>query len=607
MKKHIGAWVSSAALLLSLLTTTAIGVGASGGKSSDGYEASKGTPIIDGTIDEAWAATPQYDLSVVLNAAGTAASQETNRVAGTYFKMLWDEGHIYYLVHVKDSTSIQGTIGSPVWNPQVMDFINLFMQLPGQSGNARTWAVFGPAEAKMGNNPYMAAPGTLPDHSDYTVVKTADGYNLEWAIAKTVLGAETPDFKVDDVVKANVFYRDSISGTIKSGSNAGTMQADYMVSWSEQTEAADGSGMNNATWSFQDIALVAKASLPSEPSSSEPSSSEPASSEPESSAPASSEPASSEPSTGGERPETPLDPNLPQFGYGTPTIDAKLDDVWKAAPEHLLEAISTSDGLGQSNEAEGTYYKLLWDEDNLYFLVYVFDYSNFPGDGIDIFFREQNLPEWLPDVIPGSEEGKIPNPGKTCLITSMNIKRDSTQVDLWQNGKSLGTLPCSVRVREDGWVAELALPRDRGANTVMTTPFQKGDQIQVNVCYSDDNTGEPYLNPGITRAYFISWAKMYPDEGGYKWWSAPRSLPVVQLNKEGNAVDPGTPSDPSSTPSTPGESSSTPESSSDPDKGESETDNVATGEPLYALWLVAGLAIISAMALVVTKRNSVKN
>ena len=73
---------------------------------------------------------------------------------------------------------------------------------------------------------------------------------------------------------------------------------------------------------------------------------------------------------------------------GTPTVDADVDDLWaKAAWIH----VDLPDGGGTPNTASTLRVKLMWDEENLYFLADVFDDEYYPnGDIVEIYLDEAN-------------------------------------------------------------------------------------------------------------------------------------------------------------------------------------------------------------------------
>ena len=73
---------------------------------------------------------------------------------------------------------------------------------------------------------------------------------------------------------------------------------------------------------------------------------------------------------------------------GTPVIDGEVDEAWNnAAWIH----VDQPDGGGTPNTASTLRVKLMWDEENLYFLADVFDDEYYPnGDIVEIYLDEAN-------------------------------------------------------------------------------------------------------------------------------------------------------------------------------------------------------------------------
>lgn len=85
MKKKLAAIIFTALMMLSL-ALPALAVSAT---------ADKGTPVIDGVIDEVWSRTQSFPVDQLKDGSDTGLKAE--------FKMLWDESYLYFLLVVTDS------------------------------------------------------------------------------------------------------------------------------------------------------------------------------------------------------------------------------------------------------------------------------------------------------------------------------------------------------------------------------------------------------------------------------------------------------------------------------------------------------------------------
>lgn len=81
-----------------------------------------------------------------------------------------------------------------------------------------------------------------------------------------------------------------------------------------------------------------------------------------------------------------------EAAYGTPVIDGEIDEVWNNAPAYTIEKDSSSSG----NKYVG-WFKLMWDDDNLYVLSRVYsasldnsDSSPWNHDSLEIFVDEKH-------------------------------------------------------------------------------------------------------------------------------------------------------------------------------------------------------------------------
>lgn len=94
-------------LLICTMLASCLSVWISAAEPVDGFpiaEAAKGTPVIDGEIDEIWATTTEYTVAHFI-VQGTGAEPAT-----VTFRILWDETYLYFLYVVDDPT-----MGSPAY------------------------------------------------------------------------------------------------------------------------------------------------------------------------------------------------------------------------------------------------------------------------------------------------------------------------------------------------------------------------------------------------------------------------------------------------------------------------------------------------------------
>ncbi len=84
-------------LALTLVISAASSVSAIG----ETYDAPKGTPIIDGTVDDVWAAAPKAQLTH-LKAGDLKAEGELPDTCSAYARVMWDETALYFLFDVYD-------------------------------------------------------------------------------------------------------------------------------------------------------------------------------------------------------------------------------------------------------------------------------------------------------------------------------------------------------------------------------------------------------------------------------------------------------------------------------------------------------------------------
>lgn len=142
-------------------------------------------------------------------------------------------------------------------------------------------------------------------------------------------------------------------------------------------------------------------------------------------------------------------------------VDGVIDAAWSQT--HAYDIVYQD--IDVQNQVAGSYFKMLWDADYLYYLVDVKDTTPREADGVSLFFREMDL----------EQKG-------TRMLQAFFSRSGSSAEIAYEN------TPTSYAVQEysDGYIFEWALPRERGVNTVCGTEFHNGHRVQVNVVIDDD-------------------------------------------------------------------------------------------------------------------------
>ena len=81
---------------------------------------------------------------------------------------------------------------------------------------------------------------------------------------------------------------------------------------------------------------------------------------------------------------------IAEAAYGTPVIDGKIDNVWDSTNYNVLDNV-----LGGENTFYKGWFKVLWDDNNLYILAKVYseqfsnmDSSPWENDSVEFFIDE---------------------------------------------------------------------------------------------------------------------------------------------------------------------------------------------------------------------------
>ncbi|MBP5353976.1 MAG: endo-1,4-beta-xylanase, partial [Lachnospiraceae bacterium] len=129
-------------------------------------EAAKGTPVIDGEVDDCWSSATAYEINIPIMAWQGAS--------GTV-KYMWDENNFYALFDVKD-----GVLNKDNSNTYEQDSIELFLD-PNNCKDSTYDKLCGQYRC---NYESSLSYGTVPSRDGVTAqaVKTGTGYRVEIAV-----------------------------------------------------------------------------------------------------------------------------------------------------------------------------------------------------------------------------------------------------------------------------------------------------------------------------------------------------------------------------------------------------------------------------------------
>ncbi len=88
----------------------------------------RGTPKVDGEVEDLWADVPESKVDKIVTSESTVSEKE---MATATVKLLWDDEHLYALWHVKDSKLAGGGSG-----PHENDSVELFVDELNQKAGA---------------------------------------------------------------------------------------------------------------------------------------------------------------------------------------------------------------------------------------------------------------------------------------------------------------------------------------------------------------------------------------------------------------------------------------------------------------------------------------
>ncbi|WP_172255372.1 sugar-binding protein [Saccharibacillus deserti] len=159
-----------------------------GGGEEDTYTAARGTPVIDGSVDDVW-----------INSTPLQLNRDPNGTAGTA-RIAWDNGALYYLFEMSDATP--NALGSEENN----DSVEVWVDERNAKNGTRTE---GDYQLRVGLDGSLSSAIRGFDLSKVkkAVVKREGGYTVELAVPYTAL---TP--KVGDIIGFNASANDDSNG-----------------------------------------------------------------------------------------------------------------------------------------------------------------------------------------------------------------------------------------------------------------------------------------------------------------------------------------------------------------------------------------------------------
>lgn len=204
--------------------------------------AKKGTPVIDGVVDEIWSQTDRVSLSHLK--AGDLKANGAPADYSCYASMLWDEGHFYYLFEVTDDDIFCNNLAGSTWQN---DCIFLYID-ETNSKTANTWNAGQYQLAFLANGdsviPRNGTHSLGASACTYKVTATATGFIVEAAFTPD---AVTPAAGL--AVGIDYQFNDANEG----GSR------DYCYGWSDETDTAS----NDASiWGIVTLSADAAAPAP---------------------------------------------------------------------------------------------------------------------------------------------------------------------------------------------------------------------------------------------------------------------------------------------------------------------------------------------------------
>ncbi len=187
----------------------------------------------------------------------------------------------------------------------------------------------------------------------------------------------------------------------------------------------------------------------------------------------------------------------------SPVIDGTAEDIWSAAPKYKLENVIYSPI--SSDEDFSAYYKVMYDQGNLYLLVDVTD-DELNNDSME-FYYDDNI-----EVFIDADNSKESEYGDNDYTYDFNWDRTSPNMEERGQLYQKDDIEYALVTSDDGYRLEIKFPW----STLGTKPFP-GAKIGLDVHVNDDDDGGE-------RDTKLMWSDVYDDA-----WQNPRVFGTAEL------------------------------------------------------------------------------
>lgn len=218
--------ILAAILAVAMMAAAAVSVSAVG----ETLTAAKGTPVIDGVIDDVWATTERVQLTHLKTGSkkGDGTLPETS---SAYASVLWDETAIYFLVELYDDDFAfnDGEVGG--WKND-----SVYLYVDELSNGGATWSDGQSQNALVPSDDLSLVPRRGTGPSDYDIKWSYPEDNhcvIEFKYVPSLI--EPADMKVGFEFLADFQYNDSTE----------EMGRDYCFGWSDENDTASNTA---AVW-----------------------------------------------------------------------------------------------------------------------------------------------------------------------------------------------------------------------------------------------------------------------------------------------------------------------------------------------------------------------
>ena len=339
--------------------------------------AAKGTPTIDGTVDEVWATAK---AKKVTNPSSGVATPKGPSDAIIEFRTLYDENNVYYLFDVLDGTPTTEAFdasASGIGGFIARDSFMLVMTIPMASQKTG-------AAKDLGFQAVITSYGKVL-HQTYSV---PEGVTKQGITAKATIRKDADEKQIGYYLEVQVPLANDWNASMADGSeyqvaviyndNFGpeSTSRDAQISWSDTDGGSWGTPAKRGT-----VKLPGEAAGPVDP------------------------PEPPQPAT--------IDTTRPvaYAAKGTPVIDGTIDEVWATTKlnQYTAESIKPSGDYADYPVCQPTF-RILWDDNSVYFLFVVVDTSMGPS------------PAWE----DGALGGNLWRRDSVMLSFDLNYSRDTT-------------------------------------------------------------------------------------------------------------------------------------------------------------------------------------